>query len=34
MTVTRKTKTIDGAACVVVSDLLYIRGKLEERTSD
>ena len=34
MTVTHKTKTIDGAACVVVSDLLYIRGKLEERTSD
>jgi hypothetical protein len=34
MTVTHQTKTIDGAACVVVSDLLYIRGKLEERTSD
>jgi hypothetical protein len=34
MTVTRKTKTIDGAPCVVISDLLYIRGKLEERTRD
>jgi hypothetical protein len=34
MTVTRRTKTIDGATCVVVSDLLYIRGKLEERTED
>jgi hypothetical protein len=34
MTVTHRTKTIDGAKCVVVSDLLYIRGKLEERTED
>ena len=34
MTVTHGTKTIDGAKCVVVSDLLYIRGKLEERTED
>jgi hypothetical protein len=34
MTVTHRTKTIDGARCVVVSDLLYIRGKLEERTED
>jgi hypothetical protein len=34
MTVTNRTKTIDGARCVVVSDLLYIRGKLEERTED
>src|SRR5262245_28772233 len=34
MTVTQRTKTIDGATCVVVSDLLYIRGKLEERTED
>jgi hypothetical protein len=34
MTVTHRTKTIDGATCVVVSDLLYIRGKLEERTED
>jgi hypothetical protein len=34
MTVTHRTKVIDGAPTVVVSDLLYIRGKLEERTSD
>jgi hypothetical protein len=34
MTVTHRTKTIDGARCVVVADLLYIRGKLEERTED
>ena len=34
MTVTDKTITIQGAPCVVVSDLLYIRGKLEERTHD
>jgi hypothetical protein len=34
MTVTHRTKTVDGALVVVVSDLLYIRGKLEERTED
>ena len=34
MTVTHRTKTFDGATCVVVSDLLYIRGRLEERTED
>jgi hypothetical protein len=34
MTVTHRTKTIDGAPCVVVSDLLYLRGRLEERTTD
>jgi hypothetical protein len=34
MTVTHRTRTIDGARCVVVSDLLYLKGKLEERTSD
>ena len=34
MTVTHRTKTIDGASCVVVSDLLYLRGRLEERTTD
>lgn len=34
MRVTRRTRTIDGAPCIVVSDLLYLRGKLEERTSD
>jgi hypothetical protein len=34
MTVTNKTQMIDGAECVVVRDLLYLRGKLEERTTD
>ena len=34
MTVTRRTRTIQGAPCVVVSDLLYLRGRLEERTED
>ncbi|HSB38237.1 MAG TPA: hypothetical protein VLD13_04040 [Gaiellaceae bacterium] len=34
MTVTHRTRTIEGARCVVVSDLLFVRGKLEERTSD
>jgi hypothetical protein len=34
MTVTQRTRTIDSARCVVVSDLLYLRGKLEERTRD
>ena len=34
MTVTHATKTIQGAECVVVRDLLYLRGKLEERTED
>lgn len=34
MTVTHRTKVIDGARCVAVSDLLYLRGRLEERTSD
>jgi hypothetical protein len=34
MTVTHRTRTIDGARCVVVADLLYLRGKLEERTRD
>jgi hypothetical protein len=32
--VTRQTITIAGARCVVVRDLLYEAGKLEERTSD
>jgi hypothetical protein len=32
--VTRQTITINGARCVVVRDLLYEAGKLEERTSD
>ena len=34
MTVTHRTRTIDGAGCVVVSDLLYLRSRLEERTTD
>jgi hypothetical protein len=32
--VTRKTKTIDGAPCVSVSDRLYLGGRLEEVTTD
>jgi hypothetical protein len=32
--VTRATRTIDGAPCVAVSDRLYLRGRLEERTTD
>jgi hypothetical protein len=34
MRVTDRTRTIQGASCVVVSDLLYLRGRLEERTED
>jgi hypothetical protein len=34
MRVTHRTRTIDGAQTVAVSDLLYLRGKLEERTTD
>ncbi len=34
MTVTRRKKVIDGAPCVVIRDLLYLRGRLEERTTD
>jgi hypothetical protein len=34
MRVTHRTRTIDGAPCAVVSDLLYLRGRLEERTED
>jgi hypothetical protein len=34
MTVTRRTRVIDGAPCVVVQDLLYLSGRLEERTID
>ena len=34
MTVTHRTRTIDGARTVAVSDLLYLRGRLEERTTD
>jgi len=34
MTVTHRTRTIDGAETIVVKDVLYLRGKLEERTRD
>jgi len=34
MTVTHRTRTIAGAPCAVVSDLLYLNGHLEERTTD
>jgi len=34
MTVTHRTRAIAGAPCAVVSDLLYLRGHLEERTTD
>jgi hypothetical protein len=34
MTVTQRTRLIDGAPCVVVRDLLYLSGRLEERTTD
>lgn len=32
--VTRETKTILGVGCTVVSDKLYLHGRLEERTED
>jgi hypothetical protein len=34
VTVGHATKTIQGAPCTVVTDLLYLSGKLEERTTD
>jgi hypothetical protein len=34
MAVTHATATIDGAPCVAVDDRLWIRGRLEERTTD
>lgn len=34
VTVTHRTRTIDGAPCVVVEDRLYLRGRLGERTID
>src|SRR5205085_1338112 len=34
VTVEHATKTIQGAPCAVVSDLLYEKGRLEERTTD
>jgi len=32
--VTHTTKKIDGVPCVAIRDLLYVRGRLEERTTD
>ena len=34
MTVTHRTKVIEGARCAEVDDRLYERGRLEERTTD
>jgi hypothetical protein len=34
VTVTHRTRTIAGIPCVAVEDRLYLRGKLEERTTD
>jgi len=34
VTVLRRTKTIDAVSCVAVRDRLYLRGRLEERTTD
>ena len=34
VTVTDQTKTIAGVPCVAVRDRLYMRGRLEERTTD
>ena len=34
MTPTHRIRSIDGAKCIAVSDLLNIHGKLEERTTD
>ena len=34
LAVTNRTRAIDGAPCVVVEDRLYLRGVLEERTTE
>jgi hypothetical protein len=34
VTVTAKTKVIEGVNCTAVSDLLYLAGRLRERTTD
>jgi hypothetical protein len=34
VTVTDRTKSIEGVPCVAVHDRLYMRGQLEERTTD
>jgi hypothetical protein len=34
LTVTHRTKVIRGVRCTIVGDLLYVRGRLHERTTD
>lgn len=34
VTVSQRTRTIDGVPCAVVYDRLYLRGRLRERTTD
>ncbi|MGZ4307882.1 MAG: hypothetical protein ACXVRG_00870 [Gaiellaceae bacterium] len=34
VSITGRTRTIDGARCIAVADKLYLGGKLEERTTD
>ncbi len=34
VTVTERTRVVDGARCVVVSDRLHLSGRLRERTTD
>src|SRR5437899_3705805 len=34
LTATNETKTIAGAPCVVVKDLLYLHGRVHERATD
>src|SRR3954454_15579459 len=34
VTVEAQTRTIDGAPCTTVTDRLYLRGRLAERTTD
>src|SRR3954469_15861099 len=34
VTVSHATHTVDGVPCAVVQDRLYLRGKLQERTTD
>jgi hypothetical protein len=34
MTVTHRTRMIDGAPCAAIDDRVYVRGRLEERTTD
>jgi hypothetical protein len=34
LTVTHRTKVVDGARCLVVQDRLYLDGRLEERTTE